>query len=160
MEEEKLLWCLKIKTGVKLTMPSEEEYETYSTASKEDINNLKKGLIPQRWKPIVAYYSSYYMLYAILRLIGIKSENHFCSIIWFKEILNYIGEDWKFLKTIEKLRVKREKAQYYLENVQINISEIEKFVEKIESLKNKILLKKESIRNKIKELSEIANSLE
>ena len=36
MERDRLIWCLKIKTGIKITLPSEEEYTSYMNIAKED----------------------------------------------------------------------------------------------------------------------------
>ncbi len=155
--EEKLVWCLKIKTGIKITLPSEEEFNSYFSAAKEDLENLKKDCVPKRWVPVVAYYCAYYSVYAFLRLIGVKSENHFCSLICFKYILEIIGEKTEIIEVVEKLKRKREEVQYYLKDVKVDVNDLENFINYLENLKNRILLKKEKIRKKLKELIEIVN---
>ena len=107
--EEKLIWCLKIKSGIRITNPSEEEMESYIKRTEEDINNIEK--VPENWKPIVSYYSVYYALYGILRGIGIKSENHLCSILVFEEILRMCKSSDNIVKEVLKLKNKREEAQ-------------------------------------------------
>lgn len=79
------------------------------SAAKEDLENLKKGRILKRWIPVVAYYCAYYSVYAFLRLIGIKSENHFCSILCFKYILKLIGENEEIIEVAKKLKRKNSK---------------------------------------------------
>ncbi len=157
MEKEKLVWCLKIKTGIKLTLPSEEEYVSYIETAKEDLNSISEGKLTKRWIPVVGYYCAYYSIYALLRLIGIKSENHTCSIEIFKFILKEINEDVEKSNIIEELRKKREEAQYYLKEIEIDLEKLKKFIEFIESIKNKTLLKKEALRRKVREIIEIAN---
>jgi len=155
--EKEFIWCLRIKTGIKITLPSEEEFNSYFSVAKEDLENLKRGRILKRWIPVVAYYCAYYSVYAFLRLMGIKSENHFCSILCFKYILKLIGENEKTIEVVENLKRKREEAQYYLKDVKINIKELENFMDYLETLKNKLLLRKESIRKEIEKLIRIAN---
>ena len=155
--EEKLAWCLKIKTGIKLTLPSEEEFNSYFSAAKTDLENLIKGKVLARWEPVVAYYSAYYSIYAFLRLLGIKSENHFCSILCFRYVLRVINEDEKMIEVMDRLKRRREEAQYYLKTVKIDVNELKKFIDHLENIKNKVILNREAIRRKIKELIEIVN---
>jgi len=81
------------------------QFNSYFSVVKEDLENLKRGRILKRW--IVAYYCAYYSVYAFLRLMGIKSENHFCSILCFKYILKLIGENEKTIEVVENLKRKR-----------------------------------------------------
>ena len=153
--EEKFIWCLKIKSGIRITNPSEEEMESYIKRAEEDINNAEK--VPEDWKPIVSYYSVYYALYGILRGIGIKSENHLCSILVFKEILKMCEINTNVVKEVLKLKNKREEAQYYLKEEKVDVEKVKEIIKEIISYRNKILLKRKSIIEKLKELIKIAS---
>ncbi len=72
--ERKLVWCAKMKAGIKLTVPDEHEARDYYERARKDLERLKKREIPEEWVPVVAYYSAYYAIYSLLRSLGIKSR--------------------------------------------------------------------------------------
>ena len=61
------------------------------------------------WTTVVIYYAEYYALYSFLQKIGIKCENHFCSILAVTFIL---GDDRT--SVINEHKDKRIDAQYYM----------------------------------------------
>lgn len=61
------------------------------------------------WATIAIYYSEYYALYSFLQRIGVKCENHACSIL---AVTLLLGEDKT--KTINSHKEKRIDAQYYM----------------------------------------------
>lgn len=61
------------------------------------------------WATVVLYYAEYYALYSFLQRIGIKCENHFCSI---KAVASILGEEKTNI--INSHKDKRIDAQYYM----------------------------------------------
>jgi len=61
------------------------------------------------WSTVVIYYAEYYALYAFLQRIGVKCENHFCSILAVEFLL---GDDKT--EVINRHKDKRIDAQYYM----------------------------------------------
>ena len=61
------------------------------------------------WSTVAIYYAEYYALYSFLQKIGIKCENHSCSIAAASELL---GEDKTSI--INEHKLKRIDAQYYM----------------------------------------------
>jgi len=61
------------------------------------------------WATVTIYYAEYYALYSFLQRIGIKCENHSCSILAVGFLL---GEDK--IKIINEHKDKRIDAQYYM----------------------------------------------
>jgi len=65
------------------------------------------------WKISTGYYSMYFSLYAVLMKIGIKSENHTCTI----EIMQRLLSEYFTLdecEMLEKARRARVETQYYI----------------------------------------------
>ena len=107
---EKIKWCFRIKDGIRIKKPSDEISNSYLELSKSSLKSaeiiIRQSLL---WATVMAYYAEYYALYSFLTKIGIKCENHFCSILLVKFLL---GEEK--VKVIEEHRQKRVSAQYYL----------------------------------------------
>lgn len=61
------------------------------------------------WTTVMLYYAEYYALSSFLIGIGVKCENHFCSILISEYLLGK-----KQIKTIERHKEMRIDAQYYL----------------------------------------------
>jgi len=153
---KKLEWCFKIKDGIRIKKPSDEISNSYLELAKSSLKSaetiLRQNLL---WTTVMVYYAEYYALYSFLTKIGVKCENHFCSILLVKFLL---GEEK--VKLVEEHRQKRIDAQYYLkvgqkkevENMlreakffvvefeelvtNLNESEIEKFRQKIYKIKS------------------------
>ncbi len=105
------------------------------------------------WTTVMIYYAEYYALYSFLTRIGIKCENHLCSILLTKFLL---GNEKVAL--IEKHRKNRIDAQYYLEIRQKNeikgmLNEAKFFVANFEEIV--INLSKSEIEEFIKRTKEI-----
>ncbi len=107
---EKLKWCFKIKDGIKVNDPSNEISASYFNLSITTLQNaelmLNKDLL---WTTVMIYYAEYYALYSFLTKIGIKCENHTCSILLVKYLLKE-----EIINIIEEHKKKRIDAQYYL----------------------------------------------
>lgn len=113
--EDKLIrqikWCIKIKDGLKIIKPNDEIANSYLKLAKTSLERAEEMLESKDylWATIIIYYSEYYALYSFLQKIGIKCENHACSILAVKFLL---GEEK--VKTIDEHKDRRIDAQYYL----------------------------------------------
>ena len=83
MENKKLKWCFGLKDGLKLVEPNERLSKLYMDQAKSSLLRAKKNLEDNDllWATVTLYYAEYYALYSFLQRIGIKCENHFCSIL-------------------------------------------------------------------------------
>ena len=104
-------WCLKLKDGLKITEPNENLAKAYLLEAKYSIERAEKNFKDGDllWTTVVIYYAEYYALYAFLQKIGLKCENHFCSILAVAKIF---GEEK--IKIINEHKNKRIDAQYYM----------------------------------------------
>ncbi len=111
MENKILDWCFKLKDGLKIVEPNEKLSKSYLEQAKSSLLRAEKDLNDNDflWATVAIYYSEYYALYSFLQRIGIKCENHACSILATTLLL---GEDKT--KTINQHKDKRIDAQYYM----------------------------------------------
>lgn len=111
MRQKSLKWCFGLRDGIKVMEPSERLSVSYSQEARASLiragRNFADGDL--LWATIVAYYAEYYALYAFLQRIGVKCENHLCSIMAASLLL---GEHK--VQTIELHKSKRIDAQYYM----------------------------------------------
>lgn len=154
--ENKIGWCFSIKDGLKETRPNFNLAKSYLEQAKASLKSAEERLNKKDylWTTVIAYYAEYYALYSFLQAIGIKCENHFCSILAVKFLL---GEERT--KTIEEHRNKRIDAQYYIKIVEESkikdlLREAKRFVaefddlvlnlteEEIENYRNKLITTK------------------
>ncbi len=136
MLNKQLNWCFKIKDGLKFIEPNEDIAESYLSEAKISLKRAEAMLKEKDflWATVIAYYAEYYALYSFLQKIGVKCENHFCSILAVKSLL---GEEKT--KVIEEHKDKRVDAQYYMKVVEgsaINemLKEAKKFVSEFDIL--------------------------
>ena len=111
MENKKLAWCFKLKDGLKMVEPNERLSRSYLEQAKSSLFRAEKDLDDKDflWATVTIYYAEYYALYSFLQRIGVKCENHVCSILTVTLVL---GIDKT--KTINEHKVKRIDAQYYM----------------------------------------------
>lgn len=111
MENKILSWCFKLKDGLKAVGPNETLSKSYLEQAKSSLLKAEKDLKNNDllWATVTIYYSEYYALYSFLQKIGIKCENHVCSILLVTFLL---GEEKT--KTINLHKDKRLDAQYYM----------------------------------------------
>ncbi len=111
MENKKLTWCFKLKDGLKIIEPNETLSRSYLEQARSSLLRAEKDLNDKDflWSTVAIYYSEYYSLYSFLQKIGIKCENHVCSILIVTLLL---GEEKT--KTINLHKDKRLDAQYYM----------------------------------------------
>jgi uncharacterized protein (UPF0332 family) len=114
--EKKQSWlckCFRIKGGIKVIDSNGNSCRIYLKWAKKTIMGIK-DLIEKDdflWASSRVYYSVYYSLYAFLQKIGIKSENHSCSIA----LVYYLLEDRKLVDFINSLKSERISSQYFME---------------------------------------------
>lgn len=111
MENKKLKWCFKLKDGLKIVEPNERLSKSYLEQAKSSLLRAEKDLNDKDflWATVAIYYSEYYALYSFLQKIGVKCENHFCSIL---AVTFFLGGGKT--KTINQHKEKRIDAQYYM----------------------------------------------
>lgn len=136
MEENKVKWCFRIKDGLKLAEPNELLSKSYLEEAKSSLLRAEKNFQEDDllWTTVVIYYAEYYALYSFLQRIGIKCENHSCSILAAGTLL---GEEKT--STINKHKENRIDAQYYMkvgkkEQVQKMLQEAKMFVAVFDNL--------------------------
>jgi uncharacterized protein (UPF0332 family) len=110
-KDKKLSWCFKLKDGLKIVEPNDRLSKSYLEQAKSSLSRAEKDLNDKDflWATVAIYYSDYYALYSFLQKIGIKCENHACSILAVSLLL---GEEKT--KTINLHKDKRLDAQYYM----------------------------------------------
>ena len=111
MEIKKLSWCFKLKDGIKIVEPNERLSKSYLEHAKSSLLRAEKDLNDNDllWSTVAIYYAEYYALYSFLQRIGIKCENHACSIL---SVTLMLGEEKT--RTINLHKGKRIDAQYYM----------------------------------------------
>ena len=106
-----LKWCFKLKDGLRIAEPNERLAKSYLEEAKSSLDRAEKNFRDKDllWATVVIYYAEYYGLYAFLQKIGVKCENHMCSILATGFIL---GEE--ATRIINQHKDKRIDAQYYI----------------------------------------------
>ena len=140
MSYKKLKWCFKIKGGLKFIEPNERLSNSYLKQAKSSLLRANKDFQDKDllWTTVTIYYAEYYALYSFLQKIGIKCENHTCSILVVEKLL---GEDK--IKIINKHKDKRIDAQYYIKvdqenKVKIMLTEAQTFISYFDELVSNI----------------------
>ncbi len=140
MENKKLGWCFRLKKGLRIVEPNERLSKSYLEQTKSSLLRAEKDLGDKDflWTTVVVYYAEYYALYSFLQRIGIKCENHTCSIL---AVAFLLGEDKT--KTINLHRDKRIDAQYYMKidqeaKIKSMLQEAKIFVSNFDELVSKL----------------------
>ena len=136
MENKKLKWCFKLKDGIKIVETNERLSKSYLEQAKSSLLRAKKDLNDNDllWSTVAIYYAEYYALYSFLQRIGVKCENHTCSIL---AVTLLLGEDKT--KTINQHKDKRIDAQYYMKvdqdtKVRLMLQEAKTFISNFDEL--------------------------
>ena len=110
-DAKKLRWCFRLKDGLKIVEPNERLSKSYLEQAKSSLLRAEKDLNDNDflWATVAIYYSEYYALYSFLQRIGVKCENHACSIL---AVTLLLGEEKT--KKINQHKDKRIDAQYYM----------------------------------------------
>jgi len=111
MLDEKLKWCFGLKDGLRIVEPNETLTKSYIEEAKSSLERAEKNFRDKDllWATVVVYYAEYYALYSFLQRIGIRCENHLCSIL---AVTFLLGEDKT--RIINQHKDKRIDAQYYM----------------------------------------------
>lgn len=157
MENNKLKWCFRLRDGSKIVEPNERLAKSYLEESKSSLERADKNFRDNDllWTTVVIYYAEYYALYSFLQRIGVKCENHFCSILATTFLL---GEDKT--RIINQHKNKRIDAQYYMkvgkeEQVKQMLQEAKMFVSMFDELVSN--LNEEEINSYRKQLINLKN---
>ena len=136
-------WCWKQKRGIKLEEPNDNLCKAYIEKAKSALNMLDSAIEKEEidWITTTAYYSRYFVLYALLQKCGIKSEIHDCTISLMQFLLveeNIVEEQfYSELLLAKDLRVD---TQYYVteqidkEKLKTDSATARNFVLKIEEV--------------------------
>jgi uncharacterized protein (UPF0332 family) len=109
--KNRLSWCAGAKNGITLTGPNDDLAAAYLIKAEEAMEAMH-SVASRDWKISAGYYSVYFSLYSVLMKIGIKSENHVCTIEIMQHLLmEYFTSDECDL--LEQARQARVKTQYY-----------------------------------------------
>ncbi len=140
MENKKLNWCFRLKDGLKIAEPNERLSKSYLEQAKSSLLRAEKDLNDNDllWSTVAVYYAEYYALYSFLQRIGMKCENHACSILAVGFLL---GEDKT--KTINQHKDKRIDAQYYMKvdqeaKIRLMLQEAKIFVSNFDEIVSKL----------------------
>ncbi|MBI2208373.1 HEPN domain-containing protein [Candidatus Woesearchaeota archaeon] len=133
--QNKIRWCFKLKDGLRIFESNERLAKSYLKESKSSLKRAEKNFKDGDllWATVVIYYAEYYALYSFLQRIGIKCENHFCSILAATHLL---GEEKT--KIINEHKNKRIDAQYYMkvgkeEEVERMLQEAKTFISEFDN---------------------------
>lgn len=136
MVDKQLNWCFKVKNGLHIIEPNERLSKSYLEQAKSSLLRAEKDFNDKDllWSTVAIYYAEYYALYSFLQRIGVKCENHTCSILIVGVLL---GEDK--IKTINEHKGKRIDAQYYMkldqeEKVKAMLQEAKTFVSEFDEV--------------------------
>jgi uncharacterized protein (UPF0332 family) len=108
----KLRWCLGIKNGLVLVEPNENLCNAYFKKAENALAAAATLKENKEWEISSRYYAMYFALYAILMKMGIKCENHNCTIDFMKQCLKqFFGED--DVSLLQSAMTARVDVQYY-----------------------------------------------
>lgn len=114
MKKRGFLNKLRREGKIGLVEPSEELKASYLSKSDNCLKAARILLDNKLYENVVinAYYSMYHAVLALLFKVGIKSENHAASLIFFQELFHQ-GELAKILRDAKEERIDK---QYYVES--------------------------------------------
>ena len=109
---EKIEWCMQVKNGIELVEPNDNLCEAYAKKAESALQAATSLKGNKEWEVSSSYYAMYFALYSVMAKIGVKCENHSCSIAFMKEFLSekFKKTDIDFLKKSMKARID---TQYY-----------------------------------------------
>ena len=92
MRDKRLNWCYKLKDGLKIVEPNERLSKSYLEHAKSSLLRAEKNFSDKDvlWATVAMYYAEHYALYSFLQRIGVKCENHTCSILAVSILLGNI----------------------------------------------------------------------
>ncbi len=108
----KLRWCLGVKNGLELVEPNENLCNAYFKKAENALSAAATLKENREWEISSRYYAMYFALYAILMKIGIKCENHSCTIEFMKQCLSQFFEE-EDVSLLQNAMTARVDVQYY-----------------------------------------------
>jgi len=123
---EEMKWCFDIKTGPELVKPSDNLSDGYVKKSKDALEMAELSLEAKKkdWVITTIYYSQYLILYALLQKLGIKSENHLCTMLFAKKFLRKKVDTTK-IEDLIKLKDERIEKQYFVSDSEMDLKRME-----------------------------------
>lgn len=82
----RLVWCGRIRNGISLTTPNETLTSAYLKKAEEALETMQTR--HSRLEDSTAYYAMYFSPYAVLTRLGIRCENHACTILLMERLLS------------------------------------------------------------------------
>lgn len=136
MSDERIIWCLRQKRGIRIIEPNSTLAKAYLHKAISALNTMTAAakINETDWILTTAYYARYFALYALLTKIGIKSEIHDCSIKLAKLLADNGILSPALIKDVAKAKQTRVDTQYYVQTpqtprtVKANIEAARKFV--------------------------------
>jgi len=153
----KISWCKKQKSGIKIQEPNENLSQEYYENAEESLKVLKsiKGTKSNMWLATTKYYIEYFAAYSVLMKIGIKCEIHDCTIALVKFLEREGILDEGTTERLEEDKELRIDNQYYLKNkpVKIDFEALSEFLLSIKKILDDLDEEKiEDVRSKIEKL--------
>jgi uncharacterized protein (UPF0332 family) len=110
---------MTVKNGIELIEPSDNLSKVYFEKSENALKATVSLKGNKEWEISSCYYSMYFALYGVMMKLGVKCENHACSIEFMKSILkNKFSKEE--ISLLSKSRDARVDIQYYTDK---NISD-------------------------------------
>ena len=109
---DQLVWCGRIKNGISLIAPNETLASAYLKKAEEALETMQT-ITARDWKITTAYYAMHFSLYAVLTRLGIRCENHSCTILLMEQLLSDYFTSAE-MTLVERARGARVDAQYYV----------------------------------------------
>jgi uncharacterized protein (UPF0332 family) len=106
--------CFRWDNGIRLDKPSMNLMNAYKKKSREALKameSMRRDGNPE-WTITTSYYAKYHMVYAILSRLGVKCENHACSIALFEYLFKGKVSP-TLIRELKKSKNDREETQYY-----------------------------------------------
>lgn len=156
MEDRSIIWCLKQKRGIRIIDPNENLVKEYLRKATSSLNTMNAALQinETEWIMTTAYYARYFVLYALLMKMGVKSEIHDCSITVARLLAREGILTENLVNDISQAKEMRVDVQYYVTReleqgkVRRNVESARKFVLEIEKAIENITTEQiASIRN-------------
>lgn len=139
MKDEKIQWCKKQKSGIKVVLPSENLCHAYVKKAQNSLRSMDLTYDADilEWAVDAAYYARYQAVYALLQKVGVKCEIHDCTIALFRFLFADIFDN-SFFEEIEMAKEQRINLTYYTDRlvprkeIEENINKASAFVMEIE----------------------------
>ncbi len=107
-----LNWCLNIKNGLEVVEPNDNLCTAYFKKAENALNAAASLKENKEWEVSSRYYAMYFAVYALLVKLGVKCENHVCTIEFMKVCLKDFFSNGD-ADLLHKAMIARVDVQYY-----------------------------------------------